>query len=61
MCYLGGHAVVGVEWNMEMSAKYLHHLNGTTGLSSIKGAENKTLGKNSTGLQEETGNGGWYG
>jgi len=43
---------------MEMSAKYLHHLNGTTGLSSIKGAENKTLGKNSTGLQEETGNGG---
>lgn len=46
---------------METSAKYLHRLTGTTGLSGIKGAENRALGKNRTGLQEERGNWGWYG
>ena len=43
---------------METSAKYVHHLSGTTGVTDTKDAESKGLGKNRTGLQEDRGNWG---
>lgn len=45
-------AVVGGEWGMETSAKYVHHLSGITGLTGTEDAESKGLGKNGAGFQE---------
>lgn len=53
-------AAVEGEWDMETSAKYVHHLSGVTGLTGTEDAESKGLGKNGAGLQQR-GNGGWRG